>query len=280
MTVKKWSVYPEDLNINKRIYGISGFMRVRNEGEWLRLAIESHIPFLDEIVVVHNRCTDDSPQIAEDLKKKYPNQIKVIHYEPDVYPQGSKEAISLPIDSPHSLANYYNFALCQTTRKIALKVDGDQIAIPTLYEEMIKTIRSFNEQRYYYRFCGINLYLHNGEIKVQGVKNITAMDRGFFEINNTSHPWHDMKRDSGLEILKFGAIRIYNYPIPSYFHMKGMKRDKGVGNYDLADNPSSRYHSIFKKEWESSEPIGWEDFISSKKYADIIPHPKELGVVI
>ena len=106
----KWSVDKNSLNISKRKYGISGFMRVRNEEEWLSLSVESHIPFLDEIIIVYNRCTDSTPEIANDLMKKYPNKVKAIMYEPDVYPQGSKEAISLPINSEHSLANYYNFS--------------------------------------------------------------------------------------------------------------------------------------------------------------------------
>ncbi|GAJ65694.1 hypothetical protein HI13_contig00042-0004 [Edwardsiella piscicida] len=46
-------------------------------------------------------------------------------------PQGSKEHISLPPDSVNSLVNYYNYALSMTTRKYAVKIDGDIIFDPS-----------------------------------------------------------------------------------------------------------------------------------------------------
>jgi len=275
----KWSAKKSDLNISNRLEGISGFLRVRNEEEWLSLVIESHMPFLDEIVIVYNRCTDSTPEIAQDYAKRYPDKIKAIHFEPDVYPQGSKEAISLPINNPHSLANYYNYALCQTTRKVALKVDGDQIAIPFAYKQMISFVKKYKNFPYYYKFKGINLYKKNNKVMVQGYKNFTGMDRGFFEINKKTFPWHNMDRKRGLEILNFKNISSKSSKFIGFFHTKGLKRDKGSGNYDLDFNPSSRYHSIFSKEWLKSKPITWESFIKNKKNnLQYIPHPNNLKI--
>lgn len=269
----KWSVNKNDLNISKRKLGISGFMRVRNEEEWISLAIESHLPFLDEIIVVYNRCTDATPEIVEDYAKKY-KKVVAYKYEPDVYPQGSKEAISLPTNSPNSLANYYNFALCKTTKKIALKVDGDQIAIPKSYKKMISFVKK-NEKKFpfYYRFRGLNLYYDkNGNIAVQGEKPKTGIDRGFFSVNKDTEPWHIIDRTRGLEILKFKNIKKKKYSKIGFYHTKGLKEDKGKGNYDLRDNPNSRYHSIFYKEWADAKVI------SCKKYIHNLPHPSKLGI--
>jgi len=275
--VNNWSAKISDLNIPNRIDGISGFIRVRNEEEWLSLVIDSHLKFLDEIIIVYNRCTDATPEIAKDYEKRYPNKVKAIHFEPDVYPQGSKEAISLSNSSPHSLANYYNYALCQTTRKIALKVDGDQIAIPSAYSRMISFVKKYKTFPYYYKFKGINLYKKNNKIMVQGFKNFTGSDRGFFEVNEKTVPWHSMDRKRGLEILKFRDVISKNSNLTGFFHTKGLKRDKGVGNYDLDSNPASRYHGIFSKEWLRSKPISWEKF-SKRNRLTGVPHPNTLNI--
>lgn len=275
--MEKWSVDRNDLKISDRKPGISGFVRARNEEERLGISIESHLPFLDEIIVVYNRCTDATPEIAKDYASRYPGKVKVYHFEPDVYPQGSKEAISLPINSPHSLANYYNYALCKTTKKIALKVDGDQIAIPSEYKKMINFVRKFKIFPFYYVFRGINLYRKNNEIMVQGKKQFTGVDRGFFEVNGQTKPWHDMDRKRGLEILKFGNIKRKNSSLFGFYHTKGLKKDKGEGNYDLNDNPNSRYHEIFINEWKKSHPLSWEQFINKFKLSSLTS-PQEIGI--
>ena len=39
---------------------ISGIMRVKNDGQFIERCIESCIDALDELIVVHNDCTDNS----------------------------------------------------------------------------------------------------------------------------------------------------------------------------------------------------------------------------
>lgn len=111
----------------KRSEGLSGFMRLRNEGEFLAQSIESWLPLLDELIIVYNNCQDNTAEIAEQYTKLYPNKIKTFHYVPIVYPQGSENYKNLEANNPHSLVNYYNFSLSQTTKKWAIKIDGDLI---------------------------------------------------------------------------------------------------------------------------------------------------------
>src|SRR5206468_7308345 len=61
---KQFVVRRSDLKVSQRRPGISGYMRVRDEEQFLALAIESHLPFLDELVIVYNACTDRTPEIA------------------------------------------------------------------------------------------------------------------------------------------------------------------------------------------------------------------------
>ncbi len=107
--------------------GISGFMRFRNEEQFVEMAIESVICCLDELVIVHNGCTDRTPQIIEACRQRHPEQIRIYEYKPAVGLPGSAEHRSQPMDSQHSLVNYYNYALTKTSHKIAIKIDGDEL---------------------------------------------------------------------------------------------------------------------------------------------------------
>ena len=86
----------------------------------------------------------------KNYEKKYPKKIKAYAYKPVVHPQGSKEFLDLPVDSPNSLVNYYNFALAKTTRKIVLKVDGDMKYIGKKLEKTIPRLK--NEIRKVFSF--------------------------------------------------------------------------------------------------------------------------------
>jgi len=102
--------------------GISGFYRVKNEEEILSASLDSHIPFLDEIIIVYNGSTDNTPQIINEYVKKFPQIVKAYHYKPNVHPPFSKLHVGTPSSSPHSLVNYYNYALSKTTKKIVVKL--------------------------------------------------------------------------------------------------------------------------------------------------------------
>ena len=114
---------------------VSGILRVKNDSRFIRDCIESCIDALDELIIVHNDCTDNSPSVIERMREQYPDKIKVFEYPYKVYGPGlTKEeydyACSLPADSPHLLCNYYNFALSKVTSDYAMKIDADQFYFP------------------------------------------------------------------------------------------------------------------------------------------------------
>lgn len=121
----KYLVNFDDLSRTDLKDGLSAFMRVRNEGDLLQTNIDSIIDCLDELIIVYNMCTDSTESVALEYQKKYPQKIKVYHYEPEVYPSRTLEhALTHPL-SPHSNVNYYNFALAKTNYKYVLKHDAD-----------------------------------------------------------------------------------------------------------------------------------------------------------
>lgn len=116
----------------KRLNGISGILRVKNDAEFLAEAIDSCIDALDELIIVYNDCSDESTTIIRRKADEYVGKIKYYEYAPPIYANNLSEEeyefIKLqPADSPHLLANYYNYALSKVNYKYVMKIDADQI---------------------------------------------------------------------------------------------------------------------------------------------------------
>lgn len=116
---------------NKRLNGISGILRVKNDAEFLAEAIDSCIDALDELIIVYNDCSDESPQIIKEKALQY-SKIKYYEYKPKIFANNlTKEEYQFikeqPIESPHLLSNYYNFALSKVSYEYVMKIDADQI---------------------------------------------------------------------------------------------------------------------------------------------------------
>lgn len=114
--------------------GVSGMMRVKNDAEFIEKCVESCLPALDELVIVYNDCTDESPRIIESLAKKYPDKIKAYNYTPEIFAwnlteEKAQAVLNGEIASENTLAGYYNYALSKTTCKYVMKIDADQIYI-------------------------------------------------------------------------------------------------------------------------------------------------------
>ena len=47
--------------------GLSGLMRIKNEASFIEGCITSCIDALDELIIVYNDCTDNTPEIVKDI---------------------------------------------------------------------------------------------------------------------------------------------------------------------------------------------------------------------
>lgn len=127
--------------------GVSGLMRVKDDEEFIAQSIDSCIEALDELIIVYNGCTDRTPEIIETKAIQYAGKIRYFEYEPIVYANNlTKEEYdfvkSQPIDSPHLLANYYNFGLSKVGYKYVMKIDADQIYFTDQLKEICDAYRS------------------------------------------------------------------------------------------------------------------------------------------
>ena len=254
-----------DLNIEKRTKGISMFIRTRNGEDFLEEVVETNIDFLDELVVVYNRCTDSTEKILKKLMKKH-KKLKVFNYVPKVYPPGSNKHIELPPDSKNSLVNYYNFALAQTTKTIVAKLDDDHIGLSKGLKKITNAIKEKDYEigKEMLCFSGLNLTSEDGKIGI--LKNNIFSgngDIGFFKVNPETYFIHSPK----FEVLNKVLKRKY-YDL-AYIHTKYLKKEKGFYVYDLEENPDSRYHKQKEKAQSSKEilePQGLLDFYATHRF--------------
>jgi hypothetical protein len=107
--------------------GLSAMLRVHNEEAWIKAALESILPWVNEAVVLLNNCTDATPRIVAEVLMRNRDKVNVFFYPFDLHPMGPGHD-TCPPDSVHACAYYYNFAQAQTTLTHVLKWDGDMVA--------------------------------------------------------------------------------------------------------------------------------------------------------
>tara|TARA_B110000285_G_scaffold231454_2_gene300216 strand:- start:2335 stop:3303 length:969 start_codon:yes stop_codon:yes gene_type:complete len=251
-------VVPTDLNIKLRQPGISGFMRLKDEELYLDAAIASHIEFLDELILVYNNCTDSTPEICRKWEALYPDKVTVYEYTPYVYPVGTVESRTLPVDDEGTLANFYNYSLSKTTREIAIKIDGDHIAVPDVFLRAAEQARELKDNEWL-SLRGANLFECEGQLYMSngygnqltagshrrgGTPPITGGDHAFFVVAEDT--WHEMDPVEGYEILKLHKIKdtVVSYKPVAFLHLKGVKHDKGMKNWEL-----DRYQDSSRQPW-------------------------------
>ncbi len=230
---------PSQLAVSERRPGISAFMRIRDGAFSLEAAIRSHIGHFDEIVAVHNRCTDATPDILARLAQEYGPRLRVFAYLPPVFPPGSDGHRSEPPDAPRSLVNYYNFALTRTRFSHATKLDDDHVAMGEATARLVAGVRrGAVADREMACFSGLNLARDEaGRVGILAREPFAGSgDHWIFPVRPDTYFVHDRR----FEVLRHPGLprRFRGF---AYWHLKHLKPEFGFANYDLAANPRSRY---------------------------------------
>lgn len=214
-----------------RLPGISAIMRIKNGEDFLRISIESHIPYVDEIIACHNDCSDQTVEILEDLARIHPGKIKIIEYKPKVHPILSREHANTPTESVNSIANYYNFSLSQAKYNYAFKLDDDHLVIDGNFESAVNEVRKSiaNKEKKLFTFSGINIAPSkdgNLEVFIPEVF-VGSGDHLFFPVCSEIY----FIQNPRTEVFKFPKIRFPKVYIGLlYFHLKYCKPSSGFFN--------------------------------------------------
>jgi glycosyltransferase involved in cell wall biosynthesis len=234
-----YSFHPRDLNISARTPGISAYLRTRNGADFIEDTIRSHIEFYDEIVVVYNQCEDDTAEIVARLAQEFAPKIRLFHYTDRVQPLGSKGHAKTPGNSPQSMVNFSNLALVKTRHQTVIKLDDDHLAIP---DRVAAICRDFREGRAdlsaLHCISGLNIARSkDGALGIPAAEPVSGNgDIGYFHMAEDTFFFHDRRFE------RFGRGKLKRiFAGYLYWHMKFLKTGDGFRNYELPDNPESRF---------------------------------------
>jgi glycosyltransferase involved in cell wall biosynthesis len=238
--IETYSFTPDDLKVADRKPGLSAFVRTKNGADFIAPTIRSHAPYVDEIVAVFNQCTDATEEILAGLQDELgPDKLKLFHYLPRVHPPGSSEHAAEPGASPHSVVNYSNFALAQTTRRIVVKLDDDHIAFDRLLAPMVADLRREGLAPGRMNcFSGLNLARdEDGSVGVHvGTPFSGNGDIGFFAMTPDAYFVHDRRFE---DFRKYHFDRVFAGF--AYWHMKYLKSGLGFANYEIGEGRNRRF---------------------------------------
>lgn len=137
-------------------HGISGMFRLKNEAEFMEWAIKSHMPWLDEAVLIVQESEDATVEIAYQLQNVYGEKIKIFEYPFNVTQIASKDHFDKPTNSVYHFVHLTNYGLSKCSYSHIAKIEGDVIAMPTF--QHIRDLVDLNpEARRYYGRVGFNI---------------------------------------------------------------------------------------------------------------------------
>ncbi|NOX73187.1 MAG: glycosyltransferase family 2 protein [Alphaproteobacteria bacterium] len=234
-----YSFHPRDLKVSARTPGISAYLRTRNGADFIEDTIRSHIEFYDEIVVVYNQCEDDTADIVARLAQEFTPKIRLFHYTDRVQPLGSKGHAKTPGDSPQSMVNFSNLALVKTRHQTVIKLDDDHLAIPDRVADICAAFREGRaDTSALHCISGLNIARGaQGELGIPAAEPVSGNgDIGYFRMAEDTFFFHDRRFE------RFGRGKLKRiFAGYLYWHMKFLKTGDGFRNYELVDNPESRF---------------------------------------
>ncbi len=255
-----------DFRMGRMKPGISGILKFKNEAEFAKICLESIADYFDELILVYHECTDDTPNILREFEQRDPQRIHLFEYLPHVQPIGSKEHRETPISSVNSFVYYSNFALSKASYEVRCVWGADQVAEPVAMRRAVDSIRSikrgtpewwFSPWRMgYWWYIGVELWQDADKVYVHGTKPIIGnyQDHAFFPAGRLL----TYKRYSHSAYL-FKRVLRHKYIGCLFYHLKGMKKQRGADKYQIEEHPDSLYTGNVQKYWVKSNQMTLEE---------------------
>lgn len=128
--------------------GISGCFRLRNEAQFMETAILSHLPYLDEAVLVVQPSEDRTVEIAYELAARFPI-VRVYEYPYEVDWIDTPGFYERNPEQPGHWVHLSNWALTRCRYAWICKVEGDVIALSSL-GNLVQAVWARPDVKHYY----------------------------------------------------------------------------------------------------------------------------------
>jgi len=136
---------------------ISGIARLHNSSEFLKIVVESHLPLVDEVILINNNSTDTTADVCKKLVEQYGEKIKYYEYPFDHKPYSTKEHFETPENSLYSWIYYSNRCHAKANYSHICKLDDDHLMLNELcdLEDMRKRVLSSENK--FHMYSGYNI---------------------------------------------------------------------------------------------------------------------------
>jgi len=165
--------------------GISGCFRLRNESEFMRESILSHLDYLDEAILVVQPSEDATVEIAYELAGHY-DKIRVYEYPYYCAWIDTPRFYSEDPGAPGHLVHMSNWALSKCTHEWICKTEGDVICLSS-FKRVLDVLDARRNDIYYGRvllnLAGVNCDMISFDVPRNG-----GFDVGVFY--NDPRLWH------------------------------------------------------------------------------------------
>jgi glycosyltransferase involved in cell wall biosynthesis len=265
--------------------GLSAIVPLRNEEEYAQAALDSILPFFDEIVIVYNDCRDRTPEIVAAYEEAHRDKVRAYHYVPRVFPRGSRGHRTTSVRDVRSLVHYFNFAVSRASYQVRCKWDGDEIADPAALGRVVGALRALEPgtprwwlspwRLGYWWYDGVNLWDYNGQLLVPKRRSLIGRSRDHF--------FWPAGRLIRYKRIPYTAYLFKRVLVPRYvgclfYHVKGMKTDRGNTNSYFNENPDSLYRGRLKQDWGRDDLMTLEELAAASPGIRSLPHPSALGI--
>lgn len=137
-------------------FGISGMWRVKNEAQFLRASVLSHLRHLDQAVLVIQPSDDDTEAVARRLHEEYRDKVKLCYYPFPVHRVGSQEHLDSDPASVYTMMHLTNWAISQCDYSWIAKIEGDVIGLST-FAKIREAVDANPNKHLYYGRVGLNI---------------------------------------------------------------------------------------------------------------------------
>ncbi|KKW13412.1 MAG: hypothetical protein UY48_C0001G0033 [Candidatus Gottesmanbacteria bacterium GW2011_GWB1_49_7] len=204
-----------------KTFGFSGCFRLRNESQFMEAAIRSHLPWLDEAVLVVQPSKDDTTERAYRMAGE-DRRIKVHEYPFECDWIDTPGFYAKDPDAPGHMVHMSNWAFTKCRYSWIVKVEGDVIATST-FADIVERVQAQPDKYIYYGRVVLNMA---GEM-CDMVSWDNPRNGGWDEAVVPNNPAYHFKRQDKWEVLQNPGEGISMGW--SGLHMKRCKRGKTDG---------------------------------------------------